>query len=346
MGDYVRGKYNTGKSLDIEQFSEEELREAIKDWSQGYESMEEFLWACYNNGIKTFGSNMGSLTYVDFRIDNTDIELLKRILAINASKENITIMFKNGSNNPIACDNLEKEGVSIWRECKNSNDSNMFIRDLTRVIKEDNRNNDTRVIDELFSFHKFFVDNKSDIGFISMAHDESYDFMIQPSYYLYNSGILDDLISGAGLQKDGIRCWYLTASSLDELTEKIKECRERFIEANSPELQFPKKIKRYMNFYTIYQMKKMEYGENVEGKRRLEEWLNKAKKLWNYGNVSEEFNDWLYQDEEQTVLANSIDSMNAYGEVTNSQVYNAGTQIQRSKLEERELNEDGSEKSE
>ena len=93
-------------------------------------------------------------------------------------------------------------------------------------------------------------------------------------------------------------------------------------------------------------MKKREYGETVEGKRRLEEWLNKAKKLWNYGNVSEEFNDWLYQDEEQTVLANSIDSMNAYGEVTNSQVYNAGTQIQRSKLEERELNEDGSEKSE
>ena len=346
MGDYVRGKYNTGKSLDIEQFSEEELREVIKDWSQGYESMEEFLWTCYNNGIKTFGSNMGSLTYVDFCMDNTDIELLKRILETSASKENITIIFQNGSNNPIGSDNLERETVSIWRECKNPNDSNMFIRDLTSEIKEDNQNNDTRVIDELFSFHNFFVDNKSDINIIRMDYDENYSFRIQPSYYLYTSGILDDLISSAGLQKDGFRCWYLTASSLDELTEKIKECREKFIEANSPELQFPKKIKRGMNFYTIYQMKKREYGETVEGKRRLEEWLNEAKKLWDYGRGLEEFNEWLYQDEEQTALANSIDSMNAYSGVTNSQVYNAGTQIQRSKSEEREISKHGSEKSE
>jgi len=50
----TRESYATGKVIPFDEIPEEEHLKAIKDFSEGSQSLERFLLACYNNGIRTY----------------------------------------------------------------------------------------------------------------------------------------------------------------------------------------------------------------------------------------------------------------------------------------------------
>lgn len=67
MGKYKKG----GSSILISTIPKEEMRDACLEWANGNEAMADFLYACYENELETVGNHFESLSYIQFRVNNS-----------------------------------------------------------------------------------------------------------------------------------------------------------------------------------------------------------------------------------------------------------------------------------
>ena len=74
-------KWNTGASIPVTSLTLEELKEAIHEWAEGCDELEELLWACYHNGLETSESHVAEHNnYFSFYISEKSEEQAKRLL--------------------------------------------------------------------------------------------------------------------------------------------------------------------------------------------------------------------------------------------------------------------------
>ena len=80
-----KSKWNRIELIPIISLTDEELKEAIKEWSEGSKPLESLLWTCYKNGIKTSGCHTGkhaNFVYLSINLEeNTPRDILKRMLS-------------------------------------------------------------------------------------------------------------------------------------------------------------------------------------------------------------------------------------------------------------------------
>ncbi len=348
MAEYVRGKYNNGASIDISSIPEDELKVAIKDWSQGYKSMEDFLWKCYNNGLETFGTNMGPLTYVDFNLEGSKKSQLCKMICATLKETNSSISFSHGVVNPLSSDSMDMHRIGVLKlECS-KDESNQFINNLSAIIESGEEPPEEKLAEDIFELASFFIDKKSDIHsfMIESLDDGKYNFIIRPSQYLLFSRKLDTFFSNLGMVPSFSRSfrligWEIPSDNVQDLMAKVRTIKESFLENQSECLELPKKIEDGMEFYTIYNIKKSRFGDSVQGKQKLQEWLDKARELFEKcgnNNSFKDYFDWLYSEEEpENALSKSIEEMTGYGDTTMSQVTNGGAMLGEDKnIEDRE----------
>jgi hypothetical protein len=75
--------WNDKSSIPIRNLTPEELKEAIHEWAEGSEELEELLWLCHDHKVVTLGchvSKSGNGCYIEFDIEDADREYLKKIV--------------------------------------------------------------------------------------------------------------------------------------------------------------------------------------------------------------------------------------------------------------------------
>lgn len=73
----MKGKYNTGEAIDLKELSEEEAKEAIHEWAEGSEALEELLLEGYEKGFLSNACCAGEiedeqLPYIDYLLNSED----------------------------------------------------------------------------------------------------------------------------------------------------------------------------------------------------------------------------------------------------------------------------------
>ena len=76
-------EWNTGAGIPISSLSQDELKEAIHEWAEGSQELENFLWECYHNDVTTIGSHVSErenmeIFMFNLLLKNQTEEILKK----------------------------------------------------------------------------------------------------------------------------------------------------------------------------------------------------------------------------------------------------------------------------
>lgn len=170
-------KYNNIKSIPIDSLSEDELKVAMKEWTEGDDAMEALLWALYHKGIKTSGCHAGSRPYIgmDFEEaskDDTAI-LMNAVLSVKDSQ----IMARPDGGNPFSGDDWYKPDVTVGFNTVYKDDADEKFDMMRRVI---NGEDDAISLFDMSPIHdliSFFINKYTGI-LIRIKHDNDDNYIL------------------------------------------------------------------------------------------------------------------------------------------------------------------------
>jgi hypothetical protein len=273
----IVSKYNHIKSIPIENIPKDEIRIAIKEWAEGDESMEQFLLACYENGIETNGCHAGARPYVGFNYKK-DTTNLSGILDETIKENESQIRFCVDGGNPFSGPDWYKSSITIGIDTEYKDEANKYFDKLTTIIKTNQYNEDWNL---LFNLIDFFLEKESGLSFrIIHKQNNEYIFSIESSpiceerYKYYN-----DLFTSLGmneskekiLQESKRRIWEINSNNLNEIQEKIKVISKEIIYKYN--LKPEEKEENMISFITLAR-----YKRKILSEEEFEKWLQQERK--------------------------------------------------------------------
>lgn len=224
-------EYNSSKTIPIDSLSKEELKVAIKEWSEGIEGLERLLWSFYNKNIKTSGCHAGPHSYIGLKYNSnykdSIIKLFNYALLFKGTK---TMLSPDGGN-PFSGPSWYEPGATIGCETPSIESAErgfgLLADSLEDKIKE------AAVIDTtpIFKLQDFLLDKCSGID-IHVEHlpDDNYRFSLCDSLkedrllFTYLNSHLKKL--GFELNKiedSSTKIWSYTTKNPDEFNSKLNE---------------------------------------------------------------------------------------------------------------------------
>lgn len=282
-------KYNNMKSIPIESLSDEELKEAIKEWAEGDEAMERLLWSCFNNGIKTSGCHAGSRPYLGIEYEKESKEKIIQVIKTVMDEKESQVLLEPDGGNPFSGPSWYKPDITIGSRTKYQDIADPFFDKVSDTINSNDSNNNYTSIVNLFDF---LINKYSGIT-IRLNHTENdeYLFSIEKSKNEKNTNIfnyLNELFSNAGLlliEKDTpYNYWTLKSNNKEEFISKLEQISNHI--TNNYSLEPPKSIEETEDFKIKAHIKREEYikaGKEamfeiwlMGERRKLEEKMEKA----------------------------------------------------------------------
>lgn len=157
--------WNYGASIPIDSLSQEQRKEAIKEWAEGNAILEELLLKCYENGVKTTGSHTGHtgcLPYVGMLIDESNFKSLNQLLmaALSLEGTNTQVIFSgyNVRSGPNWYKSMLTFGIS------KRTDANRLFDSLSSSLNENKEVNDD-VTKSFFNIYDFLKDKSAPLEF-------------------------------------------------------------------------------------------------------------------------------------------------------------------------------------
>jgi len=265
-------KYNHIKSIPIDSIPKEEIYTAIKEWAEGDESMERFLIACYEKGIKTTGCHAGARPYIGFKYENNSYDL-SGILSTTINIPGARIHMRVDGGNPFSGPDWDEPSITIGFDEIYQDEADQQLDELTSVVEQNISNEEWL---SLINLMDFFLNKESGLSF-RLIHTQNgeYIFRIESSaiceerYKYYN-----DLFSSLGMNeyREGIpkdskrREWEINSNSFSEIKEKIKVFSKEII--NRYDLKPEVEEENMVSFITLARYKKKNLSPE-----QFEEWL-------------------------------------------------------------------------
>ena len=309
-------KYNKTKSIEIDRLGEDELKQAIHEWAEGSEVLEELLWACRDNGIKTTGSHIyigkERKEFYIALIVNDAHEQVKRMLysAQEVKGTNVTIMPDGGNIFGTDEELWDKADLSIGSAFKSKNiDVEDLCRKLSEAIKSDDVKNNMpkhNIYGHMLDLYDFLNDKGSGLT-LGMRHTDKDEYLFYMDVSVVHKEYFERLFSELGLKRheEYERIWQIIEKDPEIFDKKVSEIKNKFMKTYK--LEQPTKAIRGMSDWIIARIKKKEFGDTPEGKEKFKKWYNQAKasfRLMVEGKISsEEFDDWMIGEskEENTI---------------------------------------------
>lgn len=311
-------KYNHMQSIPIDSISNEEINQAIKEWAEGDEALEKFLWACYEKGIKTSGCHAGARPYIDFEYQKG----LDNLLNVTQKTSGSHIFVSVDGGNPSSGPDWDKPSVSLSLDTKYQDEADDYFNKLTNSLKDEISE---KKENSLFKLLDFFIDKESTLSFgFSHTSDNQYTFSIKSgkipdSRYNY----YDNIFTKAGLIEDKttfpesnkIYDWKIESNSLDDILRKMEYIAEYII--NNYTLPAPISEDEILDYYSQVRFKKKTLPKN-----EFEKWFDESeqKQFKNYvinliisaKSHSGEFSSYmdLSIDEKKNFLKNVRNNLN------------------------------------
>lgn len=313
-------KYNTGRSMRIDEIPKEELEQAIKEWSHYQEPMERLLWKCIEEGVETTGCHPEARPYLEFKVNNSQEKIKQMLNAIQEFVGASVVLIPDGAPNlcgvtsewdrpcfSIGCNVSKKEQVMEVLES--------LYTALSNNIKEKEK-----AFEQMLEFYDFFKEKESQLRFyMERPEQDLYDFSIRyANQYRENFEFYDRLFRKAGMElvDEEFRVWSILADNEESFTEKVKRAKQIIFEGYT--LGIPQEITLGMPNANIARIKRRQFGDTPEGKTRFAKWFEEFRSiLW------ESINDRISYDQvekfkmasmETSTLEQSIQDRTAYSE--------------------------------
>lgn len=276
-------KYNHIKSIPVDSIPEEEMTTAIKEWAEDNEAMERLLWNCYKNNIKTNGCHADGSPYLGisyYEDDENKNELAKLLMASLAFKDSV-ILFSPDGGNPLSGDDWYLPTITLGMMDASEQEANSFLNYAADSLEKDkaNDNEDEILFSNLINMLDFMINKDSALSFrLNHKTDDKYIFSLEAApisdtVYLY----FNQLFSQVGFEEvkgpDGVKRhnWKIECEDMKSLTEQIQKTANLII--NNYSLEPPTSEEEIFNFNQLARFKKREFGDSLEGKEKMAEWL-------------------------------------------------------------------------
>ncbi|MBE5821488.1 MAG: hypothetical protein E7311_02730 [Clostridiales bacterium] len=273
--------WNDGSSIRISELKEEQVKQAIKEWSEGSEALEKLLWNCYKNKVITTGCDSGNhnhFPYLRFLIDESAQENVKKILLATDNFAQSEILIKFGGN-PHSGPDWYKSSISVKPIRKE--DANVFFSKINCVLQK-KENDINEYVELLLSLYDFFKDKLAGISIFIIKNKNTYSISFNSFLNKNNWDYYTKILSKAHLKlekpkspEDPFVCWKHTSEGKEEFILCLKKILEVLKENWS--LKIPDKVTKDMSFnYSALVMQK-KYGTDEKGIQLMNKWINSNK---------------------------------------------------------------------
>lgn len=272
-----KSKWNRIESIPVSSLSEDELKQAIKEWSDGSKQLESLLWTCYKNGIKTSGCHTGkhaNFVYLSINLEgNTPRDILKCMLSEVEKFGNAQVNLHFGGN-PISGPEWYK--TSIFISSRYALQADRLWENLDKAITEKHSDKQYICFSRILDFHDFLQDKDCGLTcrmYISAYHmyEIKFDDSGPESTTEYFSAFFDKL--GFKTEKNSSKkFWVFRTSDKSVFKDMLDKIGEAFEKEYS--LEKPTEITQGMTFaYRAYLMQK-KLGYTPEAIKKMNDWIN------------------------------------------------------------------------
>ena len=160
----AKSKWNNKDSFPIYELSESDLSEAIHEWAEGSKDLEELLWLCYRAKVETCGCCQ--TWYIDFRIEGSNREYLKKLLSIAETVETASTLLQMHAGMVSADKYWWKESVGIMTYDRGEE----LFQTLKKAFREDAKV--TGCYHRILDLYDFIKEKEADIS-VSIEKSEN-----------------------------------------------------------------------------------------------------------------------------------------------------------------------------
>lgn len=271
-------KYNNMKSIPIDSLTLDELRVAVKEWSEGNESLEKLLWCCKNNNVETMGCHVSKVSYLEICINDSEKEILK-LMDVTFKKDDFQIILNPDGGNPFSGAEWYKPSFTFVTRVSNLEENDIYFDELRNELENKEKFINNEFYSKILNLHKFFIEKESCLSFkIKYSKQQGYSFLITVYKRNKDFNYFNTLFTEAGLTLedtniDERKLWKIEIKDKREFEEKTKNIISHII--NKFALKKPTEENEIDNLFSLALFKKRKFGESEEGKKQLNEWIEK-----------------------------------------------------------------------
>ena len=273
----VKTKWNRGNSIPIDSLTFDELEEAIHEWAEGSEILEELLWLCYEKSVYTTGCDAGDhhFAYIDFDITKGNTKNLQKLInaALKMRRCSILVKFEgNPRSGPDWC--VPTLGLFPLKK----GDVKSFFKLLCKSLKR-KRGAEPREISKQFLNIVNFLEDKETGLSVRLERNGGYRFILDSFMNSRNWDYFTEIFESAGLEvmhhsdpKAPVLAWGITVEKEHEMVAVLSRVYE--VMKNNWTLEIPDKLTPDMDFNCMAIFMRRQFGTDEEGIAKLKEWVD------------------------------------------------------------------------
>lgn len=266
-------KWNHMKTIPIYSLTDEERKEAIKEWAEGNEHLEKLLWNCYNNGIETAGCHYGRSSYFQIHVNDSN-DAVRRMLYKAKEIPKVQVLAVMEGHNPRSGPTWYEPSLSFGTFSIAEADQDTLFNTLNDAIEHKDEITPPKedAFGTMLDIHEFFKNKGSSLMF-RVRKDAEGKFKFTTELW-GRKGIeeyCDNLFKKAGMKKSEEEShlpeWVIEADDYEELSKKMTHFRDVVLDGWN--LEAPTEITDDMTPGEKALIKRKEYGDSEEGQRKL-----------------------------------------------------------------------------
>ena len=272
-------KYNNMKSIPIKSIPPEKLPTAIKEFAEGNKSLENLLWACYNNGVETAGSHAGTGAYLQLILNKSKPQIRKMLNSVQPIK-NCQVYITPDGGNPFSGPDWYKGCLLIGVYSSSEDAVNSFFDILCESLTGDNKQSNTppEVFSPTLDLLEFF-DGKDSGLFFRCVHTDSDEYRFSVEMFKSNRNIdyYTKLLETSGLEIEStqdnipVETWYISSKAPQALAVKMQQITKNII--SNYTLQPPTEVTPDMTFHERALVMRRFFGDSPKGQEEMQKWL-------------------------------------------------------------------------
>lgn len=268
-------KYNHMESIAFSEIPENEIGQAIKEWSQGNKHMERLLWGCRINRVETMGCHPLGRPYLDMTVNNSHNKIRNMLNVAQTIPNSIVLLTPDGGNPLSGEKTWYLPGIAVRFDTTKRREINKIFDKLYDAVTFDRipEKPQTELFAQMLDFYDFFAGKESGLTLYMGRNKKGvYKFNIinkgtERNFEYYNS-----LFRKAGMQLNEDKDeWTIASENESEIDERVRKAKT--VITGEYSLGIPSEVNTDMNLNMIARITKRRFGETAEGQQRFRNWL-------------------------------------------------------------------------
>ena len=278
-----KGTWNRLDSIPTNLLNEQELKEAMKEWAEGNDELEQFLWLCHSNGVETSGCCCGhgdGAPYVYFNVEGCLKDKFENLLMTNLTLEDAEILLLfNGS--PRSGPDWYKPTVMLVPLKESA--ASKFFEKLSSSLKGKQEFKNKDAIKYFMDIYEFMKDKETPLRFrITVLNKVRYVISIECLGNNRNWDYYSDLFTTIGFKEKKNYIYPELNIKWEHIAigqEKFKNIMEKLYQTliSRWTLELPEEITEDMWDVDEALVMRRKFGTDRKGIELMNKWLNENK---------------------------------------------------------------------